>query len=236
MMAALFECLTVADVDANVRVVVLTGSGPGFCAGADIERLGELTVTTGEQSFGDQVEQTQFALQFRKPMVAAINGACAGVGLAFALYCDVRFISEGAAVSTAFARRGLIAEYGVSWLLPRIVGVSNAMDLLLSGRKIRGVEAHQLGLANWVYPQDQLLNKVYEYATELAENSSPRSMAILKRQVYRHSSLELASCLVETVRLVDASLRSPDFGEGIASYLEKRKPRFPPLSEDRVPI
>jgi enoyl-CoA hydratase/carnithine racemase len=229
MMATFFDYLAVADTDEAVRVVIVTGAGRGFCAGADTERLGQGSARTRRRTFRDQVEQTEFALNLRKPMLAAINGACAGAGLALALFCDVRFISEDAIVTTAFARRGLVAEYGVSWLLPRVIGVGNAMDLLLSGRTIRGREAHDLGLANWVYPQGELMERVVEYATELVERSSPRSMAGLKRQVYGHSEVDLASALAETIRLVDASLRSPDFAEGIASFAEKREPRFGPL-------
>src|SRR3984885_14182706 len=189
-----------AERDENVRVIVLTGAGRAFCAGADMSILS----TVAEK--GLDAARTAQAVQkthskpdgvrddFRhkysyfpavtKPMIAAINGPVVGLGLVIALYCDIRFASDAARFGTAFARRGLIAEYGMAWMLPRLVGHANALDLLLSARMIDAAEALRMGLANALHPREVFLEKVKEYAVDLASNVSPRSMRVIKRQVY----------------------------------------------------
>src|SRR5208282_3959980 len=194
-----------AERDENVRVIVLTGAGRGFCAGADMSLLSTVAtkgldaaqraqaVQAGARSgsgSGDGGVRADFQKKYSyfpamsKPVIAAINGPAVGLGLVIALYCDLRFASDAARFSTAFARRGLIAEYGMAWMLLRLVGHANALDLLFSARLIDGAEGFRMGLANQVYPQDVFQQKVREYAAELAANVSPRSLRVIKRQVY----------------------------------------------------
>jgi enoyl-CoA hydratase/carnithine racemase len=146
--------------------------------------------------------------------------------LVIALYCDLRFASDAARFSTAFARRGLIAEYGMAWMLPRLVGHANALDLLFSARLIDGAEAFRMGLANQVYAQDVFQEKVREYATELASNVSPRSLRVIKRQAYDAMFQTLGEAFEIAEREMLASLQCEDFKEGVAHFVEKRAPIF----------
>src|SRR5271155_1930686 len=189
-----------AERDENVRVIVLTGAGRAFCAGADMALLGTVAEKGLDAARREQaVQKTQSKSDgvrddFRhkysyfpavtKPVIAAINGPVVGLGLVIALYCDLRFASDTARFSTAFSRRGLIAEYGMAWMLPRLVGHANALDLLFSARMIDAAEALRMGLVNQVYPQETFREKVREYALDLASNVSPRSLRVIKRQVY----------------------------------------------------
>ncbi len=222
-----FGLLEEAEADAAVRAIVLTGTGRGFCAGADMDDLGRLAAQTGRYEDGSRPKT--FPLTVRKPLIGAINGACAGLGFVQALYCDVRFVSSEAKLTTAFARRGLVAEHGISWLLPRLVGPARALDLLLSARVIRGDEAVALGLAARAVEPDQVLETAQAYAADLAAHCSPRSMAAMKRQVLRHMETDLPTALRESDGLMTASFAWPDLQEGVASFLERRLPAFPPL-------
>ena len=231
-----------AERDENVRVIVLTGAGRGFCAGADISLLS--TVATkgldsaqrarAVQPQGGTVEGIRADFQKKysyfpavtKPVIAAINGPIVGLGLVIALYCDLRFASDGARFGTAFARRGLIAEYGMAWMLPRLVGHANALDLLFSARMIDAAEALRMGLVNQVFPQDAFHAKVREYAVDLASNVSPRSLRVIKRQVYDAMFLTLAESFEISEREMLASLQCEDFKEGVAHFVEKRAPVF----------
>lgn len=159
-------------------------------------------------------------------MIAAINGPVVGLGLVIALYCDLRFASDAARFGTAFARRGLIAEYGMAWMLPRIVGHSNALDLLFSARMIDAAEALRMRLVNQVFPQDVFLQKVQEYAGELAAGVSPRSMRVIKRQVYDGMFQTLEEAFETSESEMLASLQCEDFKEGVAHFVEKRAPAF----------
>ncbi|HEV7528907.1 MAG TPA: enoyl-CoA hydratase [Solirubrobacteraceae bacterium] len=225
--AALGECGT----DEQVRAIVVTGAGRGFCAGADMQEL----QTLGEQGVSEEqrddarTAQT-YPLTVPKPIVAAINGPCAGIGLVQALMCDIRFAAADAKLTTAFARRGLVAEHGISWILPRLVGPARALDLLLSGRVVLGREAAAMGLVNTALPGDAVLEHALAYARDLAVNSSPASMATMKRQVYADLERAVPQALDEADRLMLASFAAPDFAEGVTSFLERREPRFAPLS------
>jgi enoyl-CoA hydratase/carnithine racemase len=179
-----------------------------------------------EQVRADFQKKYAYFLAIEKPLIAAINGPVVGLGLVIALYCDLRFASDAARFSTAFARRGLIAEYGMAWMLPRIVGHANALDLLLSARTIDAAEALRLGLANRVFPQEGFLDRVSEYARDLAANVSPRSMRVIKRQVYEAMFQSLKEAFEVSEREMLASLDCEDFKEGVAHYLEKRAPAF----------
>ncbi len=170
-----------------------------------------------------------FPLSIPKPIIAAVNGACAGIGLVQALMCDLRFAAAGAKLTTAFARRGLVAEHGISWMLPRLVGPARALDLLLSGRVVLAEEAQALGLVNRVLAPEALLDATLDYAHELVVNCSPASMATMKRQVYADLEQALPDALAEADRLMLASFTAPDFVEGVASFVERRDPRFAAL-------
>jgi enoyl-CoA hydratase/carnithine racemase len=213
-----------------VRVIVVTGAGRGFCAGADmhdLQALGDGSLEASDHA-KDRREQS-FPLSIPKPIIAAINGACAGIGLVQALMCDLRFAAEGAKLTTAFARRGLVAEHGISWMLPRLIGPSRSLDLLLSGRVVLADEAQDLGLVNRVIKPDLLLEQTIDYARELALSCSPASMATIKRQVYADLDGALPQALATADELMLESFTAPDFAEGVTSFLERRDPRFAPL-------
>jgi len=214
----------------EVRVIVVTGAGRGFCAGADMQDLKELgdDGVDAERAAQERRPQT-FPQSIPKPIIAAINGACAGIGLVQALMCDLRFAADGAKLTTAFARRGLVAEHGIAWILPRLVGPARALDLLLSGRVVLAQEAQELGLVNRVLAPERLLEETLEYARELAASCSPTSMATIKRQVYADLQRELPDALSDADRLMLDSFTAPDFVEGVTSFLERRDPRFASL-------
>jgi len=230
-----------AERNDNVRVIVLTGAGRGFCAGADMSLLKsaanrgldlnmkERALASGAQRAGarpDFQKKYSYFPAVGKPVIAAINGPVVGLGLVIALYCDLRWASDAARFSTTFARRGLIAEYGMAWMLPRLVGFPNALDLLLTARTIDAVEALRMGLANQVFPHDVFVEKVRENARELAAGVSPRSLRVIKRQAYDAMFQTLAEAFEASEREMLASLESEDFKEGVAHYLEKRAAAF----------
>jgi enoyl-CoA hydratase/carnithine racemase len=230
-----------AERDDDVRVIVLTGAGRGFCAGADMSLLSGVATrgvdeATKQRALQAGVEREGVRSDFQKkysyfpaaekPVIAAINGPVVGLGLVIALYCDLRWASDSARFSTTFARRGLIAEYGMAWMLPRLVGHANALDLLFSARTIDAAEAFRIGLANQVFPQNVFLEKVRENARDLASNVSPRSLRVMKRQAYNAMFQTLAEAFEDSEREMLASLRSEDFKEGVAHFLEKRAPSF----------
>jgi enoyl-CoA hydratase/carnithine racemase len=223
-----FELLEEADADPTVRAIVLTGAGRGFCSGADMEDLRRAGDAPHEVHY-ERARGRSFPMTIRKPMIAAINGATAGLGLVEALYCDVRFASPEAKLTTAFVRRGLVAEYGIAWLLPRLVGPSRALDLLLSGRMIAAEEAHLIGLVDRIVDASDLVDAAVAFATELATYSSPTSMAVIKAQVQRAMNTDLASAMSEADALMIESFAKPDAKEGVASFLERRPPDFAPL-------
>jgi enoyl-CoA hydratase/carnithine racemase len=252
-----FGALRECAASEQVRVIVVTGAGRGFCAGADMQSLQDIgaavsgagsangaasadgATSADDAAAGDDAdphaaahEQTPqtFTLGVPKPVIAAINGPCAGIGLVLALMCDVRFVAENAKLTTAFARRGLVAEHGISWILPRLVGPARALDLLLSGRVVLGREAVELGLCNRATPAETVLEETLAYAHELATQCSPASMAQMKKQVYAAMQEPLADALAEADRLMLASFAKPDFAEGVASFVERRAPAFAPLS------
>ena len=224
--ALLDECAAREDV----RVIVLTGAGRGFCAGADMDDLQSLGEDGVQAADGDGRRPQTFPLTVPKPIIAAINGPCAGIGLVQALMCDLRFAAADAKLTTAFARRGLVAEHGISWILPRLVGPARALDLLLSGRVVLGEEAAALGLVNRALPGERVVDETLAYARDMATNCSPASMAAMKRQVYADLERGAAEALAEADRLMLASFERDDFREGVASFVERREPRFAPLA------
>ena len=232
---AYFDRLDEAVADPRVGAIVVTGAGRGFCPGADMADLQGLSSEDGGgRGRRGPARPTTYPMSVPKLMVAAINGACAGLGLVQALLCDVRIAAAGAKFTTAFARRGLIAEHGISWVLPRIVGTASALDLLTSGRVFTAEEAAALGVVNRVVPPDQVLAEAIEYARDVAANCSPASVAAIKDQLRRHISMEFDAACADSDRLMARSLRGPDFREGVSSYIEKRPPEFAPLGQGTI--
>ena len=231
MEARYFDLLQRAAESPSVRAVVVTGAGRGFCPGADMDILSGAAEEGGLTSTGKGQRPKTFATTVPKIVVAAVNGACAGVGLVQALCCDVRFAAAGAKWTTAFSRRGLVAEYGSSWLLPRLVGTSRALDLLASGRVFTSEEALNLGLVSRVLPPADVLGAAQAYARDLAASCSPASMAVMKQQIYAAWDQSLAEALAQANRLMVQSLAGVDFVEGVQSYVDKRPPAFEPLGE-----
>jgi len=238
------EAMATAEADDNVRAIVLTGAGRGFCAGADMSLLStvaEQGLDQARRGAAGALENTSIARDglrpdfqkkysyfpaVGKPVIAAVNGPVTGLGLVITLYCDLRFASDAARFGTAFARRGLIAEYGMAWMLPRLVGHANALDLLFSARMIDSAEALHMGLVNQVFPKEVFLEKVQEYAQDLAANVSPRSIHVIKQQVYEAMFQGLGEAFDTANREMEASLRCEDFKEGVAHFLQKRAPIF----------
>lgn len=235
--AGFYAAIDRAETDPAVRAIVLTGRGRGFCAGAYLGApssapgYGETMEKAGKTDLADLVGERppHFVTTLRKPVIAAINGACVGIGLTQALMCDVRFAAAGAKFGAVFARRGLIAEFGISWILPRLTSWGVALDLLLSGRTFLAEEAAELGLVKEVVAPGDLMKRALDYAEDVAANCSPASMAVIKRQVYGDATrdVEQANSLAEV--LLHEAMPRPDVIEGITSFLEKRPPRFPSL-------
>lgn len=243
MMAEIRHALAAAESDPAVVGIVLTGAGRGFCAGADIggldatasgaagdapaEDLSALKADPGDADMGENFRITYtYILSVQKPVIAAINGPCAGLGFCYALLCDMRFAERQAKFTTAFSQRGLIAEHASSWLLPRLIGTGKALDLLWSARKFLADEAYELGLVERVVESGESLSAATAYIRELAAVGSPTSFKVIKAQVYRHLNMELADAMRESNELMAASLEREDFKEGVRSFIEKRPPAF----------
>ncbi len=231
-----------AEVRDDVRVIIVTGAGRGFCAGADMSLLASIqggnldldkaqeetlaTPGAGADVKEDFQKPYTFPLSVNKPIIGAINGHAMGIGLVHAVYCDIRFASDKAKFGTAFSQRGLIAEHGLGWMLPRLVGIENALDLLFSARIIEADEAKTMGLVSRVVPHDELMAKAREYATHLATLCSPRALGIIKRQVYESMLSDLGPATDIAIKEMFASFTTEDFVEGVSSFIEKRPPKF----------
>jgi enoyl-CoA hydratase/carnithine racemase len=228
-----------AASDPAVRAIVVTGAGRGFCAGADMNLLSG--ISSGEVRRqpapgaavavpADSVD-ANYAASFGylqgigKPVIAAINGPIAGIGLCFALFCDIRLMAEGAKLTTSFARRGLIAEHGISWWLPRLIGPMHALDLLLTARTLGAAEAAQMGLVK-LLAAEGFADAAHAYATTLAQLSSPRSMAVIKRQLFEAQFQSLAEAVAVADHETMQSFGSEDFKEGVAHFVQRRAPAF----------
>jgi enoyl-CoA hydratase/carnithine racemase len=223
-----FDRLAEAAEDPDVRVVVVTGAGRGFCAGADFDYLKAIE-ENGAPAQPDPRPQT-FPRSLPKPVIAAINGPCAGLGFVMAMMCDIRFAARGAKLTTAFARRGLIAEYGLSWVLARAVGPASALDLLMSGRTFLADEGLALGVVDRLTEAGETAEQARAFAVDLATYSSPASMAVMKRQLYDDLEQTLPQAVADAARYMEESFHRPDFREGVESFVERRTPQFPPLA------
>ncbi len=232
------------DDDPAVRVIVLTGTGDQFCVGADTKALE--FYKDSNKTYGDTLATEEMARpghgvnpQFendlvwqwgmRLPIIAAINGACAGIATALASFCDLRYAAAGIKFTTAAPRLGLPAEYGLSWILPRIVGLTHAADLLITGRIVLAEELLQMGYLNGVFPRDQFLPSVYKIASSIATGVSPESVTATKRQLYGELlGGDVAKAIDDSKRLIGELMKKPDYKEGVAALLERRPPKFPP--------
>ncbi|HMI93959.1 MAG TPA: enoyl-CoA hydratase [Polyangiales bacterium] len=247
MEASVRRAMIAAAADDDVRVIVVSGEGRGFCAGADMGLLEGISsqaidvqrvVERGAQRAAGPASELGpavtahyggrfgYLMSVHKPIIAAINGPCAGIGLVFALFCDFRFASTEAKLTTAFAKRGLIAEHGASWILPRLIGPANALDLLLSSRLVDGAEAERLGLVNRAFAHERFMSEVIAYARQLADSVSPRSMAVIKAQVWKSLFQDLGAALEVADGEMAKSFTSEDFKEGVAHFIEKRAAQF----------
>lgn len=231
--SAYFAALEGACRDAAVSVVVVTGAGGAFCPGADTAALSVYSDTGTTNPLADGIEQPEwFPSLVRKPMVAAIEGPCAGVGLAQALMCDIRVAAEDARLSTAFARRSLPPMHGTAWLLERVAGASVAHELLLTGRTFTGAEAARLRVVTESVPPGEALERALEIARGIAEHCSPTAMAAIKDQLWTNRTRTFAAAVEEVDATLDDVLSSADFREGVESFLQRRPPRFSGLHPD----
>ncbi|MGM0586170.1 MAG: enoyl-CoA hydratase [Pseudomonadota bacterium] len=245
MAQELCAAVTEAGNDRATRCIVITGAGRGFCAGADMERLSAASDAGSEPpqepsghsvagfpaAPGPEVERLypgRFGYFYAcpKPIIAAINGPCAGIGLVMALFADLRYAAEDAVMTTSFAARGLVAEHGIAWILPRMVGEAQALDLLMTARKFRGAEAAAMGLVNEALPGDGLMDRVGEMSRRLAHEVSPRSVAVMKRQVRAAREQSFADSLAMADAEMQKSFSAHDFQEGVRSFVQKRPPSF----------
>ncbi len=239
MAAEVRHAVASAEEDAGVVAIVITGAGRGFCAGADLgmlqsisdgsreeEDLASLDADPGRPEMADFRGSDSYLVCVRIPIIAAINGPVAGMAIPISACCDLRFASDRAVFTTAFSRRGLIAEWGSSWLLPRMLGPAHAMDILFSARTFDAAEAERIGLVNRVVPHEELLPFVRRYVEDLAANCSPTSIAWMKKQVWERLAGPYGEAEAESVQLMVESFDRPDFKEGVDAFLAKRPPRF----------
>lgn len=239
MMADIRRLVSVAEQDPEVTAIAIVGEGRGFCSGLDAEVLRQ-TTQAGESRPTERTEAASadppgmfsYLPLISKPVISAVNGVAAGGGFVLAMMSDLRFGSDAASFTTVFSKRGLIAEHGTSWVLPRLVGPSRALDLLWSSRRVNADEALRIGLLDRVVPADELLEAVVAYVHDLASQISPSAIAVMKSQVWRHLSEPMLPALADADRLTQAQLKHPDAYEGAMSLIERRAPNFQPWTGD----
>jgi enoyl-CoA hydratase/carnithine racemase len=230
MLNRYLQVLAELDLDEGVRAIVITGAGRAFCAGADMSEL----AGTAAGGYERPARPLPLPITLRTPLIAAINGPAVGLGFVLAMWADLRFASSEATLAAVFPRRGLVAEHGMSWLLPRLLGPSRALDLLLSGRTVSATEAQALGLVDRV-SEGIARDDAQAYADDLATNCSPTAMAAAKAQVWRHVDAPLAHALDESNDLMVASFEWPDVKEGVAAFVDRRPPQFLPTNVAGLP-
>lgn len=224
MMAGLGDLYRRCDADDAVRVVVVTGRGAAFCAGADLAR-GEVFAADGELGFSSCPLSMQ-AWELRKPVIAACNGHAIGVGLGIAVQCDMRIFARGAKYGFLQNRRGVVADFGVEWLLPRLIGFERAFEMLVRGARIDGEEAAAWRLAGRAVQAQDVLPLALEIAADMVQNCSPLVMGMHKRLLWRGLDMERAEFVALETRALHHSMRQPDALEGGMAYVEKRAPRW----------
>ena len=243
MLQSFFEHVDQAAVDPAVRVIVITGEGRGFSAGLDLSVIGTgvsktTTLTPPEpvdKQWGDDIgpdlsryfgKGWNALITSRKPTIAAVNGAAFGWGFILSLHCDIRFAGESALFNATFARLGVPAEKGIGWLLPRLIGIARAADLLYTARRFDGREAERLGLVNQCLPDAELMPHALQYAKQIAQNAAPRSLAAMKAQIWSAGDDCYDQAFQAADREQDLAVQTEDFLEGIGSLREKRSPQF----------
>jgi enoyl-CoA hydratase/carnithine racemase len=227
-----FDLLERAANDPEVRVIIVTGAGRSFCPGLDMEAL-RAGVAEGSLATSRPRRPHTYPVTIPKPIVAVINGACAGLGLVVAMMCDIRFAARGAKMTTAWSRRGLVAEHGMSWMIPRIVGFPRALELMMSGRTFTTDEAHDIGMVHHLADGDRVMNEARAYALDLVANVSPISLAHIKWQSYRDlERSSLNSAWQHSMFLAHNANEFSDAAEGVSSFIERRPPNFAPLPPD----
>lgn len=231
MGTAYFDLLDAMASDPDVRAILLTGRGRAFCAGADMAGLQAIT-SVGAMTDKREPRGYWYPMRIGKPLVAAIQGHCIGVGLQQALCCDIRFAAEDAKLAANYARRGINGELGITWLLPRIIGVSDAMDMLLSGRTVGGAEAREMGLVNRLCPADELFDQAFAYCVSLAESCSPWAMRTIKQQLYNDLMTALPAAFEQSEHFLQEAMAGPDMAEAVNAFRDKRPANFAPLSPD----
>ena len=228
-----YRTLNECEADPQVRVIVVTGKGKTFCPGMDAGTLSAQANEGAASTFPHKRSPVTHPRNIRKPVIAAINGACAGIGLILAMNCDLRFTTTRAKITTSFSQRGIMAEHGLAWILPRVVGPSKALDLLFTSRIVQGEEALQLGLVDRVFEPETFMDETLEFARNLAKSSSPVAMGIMKQQVYEAMESTQEEARIMAIRWWYDTLKPhTDFREGINSFLEKREPDFAPWDAD----
>ncbi len=247
MLAEIRHALAAAEKDARVVGIVLTGAGRGFCAGMDMgsldrmssggaavaDDLSGLDAEVGDPGMGEDFQVTYgYLMAVQKPIIAAVGGACAGLGFVIAMLTDMRFVEHQAKFTTAFSQRGLVAEHGVSWILPRLIGPGRALDILWSSRKFDGTEAERIGIAERLVADGTAVSEACDYIRDLAANASPTSLKMMKAQVYRHLNMSLGEAMRESNAWMARSLKREDFTEGVRSFIERRPPQFKRIGQD----
>ena len=217
------------DADPGVGAIVVTGAGRGFCSGADTSLLGNGAEGIWRDIVPPREDLPLFVRELNTPVIAAVNGPVAGIGFTYMMACDVRFAAAEARIAAMFPRMGLVAEYGLSWLLPRVIGLGRTLDVLLSGRAMSAAEERDLGLVEYVVPADGLLDAAVAYADDLAVNRSPSALAAIKAQVYADVDRDLDTAISDTLERMDRSFRLGDLDEALAARTEKRPPNFTAL-------
>lgn len=232
-------CLAELNRNDHVRAIVVTGAGRGFCVGGDAQALSGHVKKGGydpgtpdemaRPGYGTAPEfDASFAYHYglNKPVIAAMNGPAAGVGLALACFADLRIAAAGAKFTTAHGKLNLPAEYGLSWLLPRMMGLTRANDILLSSRAFTAEEGLSMGLFNRVVPAEQVFDEALEYARQLVATVSPRSLKETRWQIYRDLHRSVQASVVDSETLLNEMMRDPDYAEGVKAFLEKRAPNW----------
>jgi 2-(1,2-epoxy-1,2-dihydrophenyl)acetyl-CoA isomerase len=229
MREEILDALARIAADDGIKVLVVTGEGRGFSAGGDIDQLKQLREAEDEEGFrrvlqiGEKIVRTTQALP--KPVIAAVNGPCAGAGFSFALGCDIRIASDLATFGASFTRIGLHPDWGGSWFLPRLVGPANACELIFTGSMISAHEAERIGLVNRVVPHVDLMRATLDLASTIAK-SAPEALRLAKETLYKSLTTDLEAAFERETEVQTKCFRSEDFLEGLIAFKQKRKPVF----------